>query len=138
MILDLLTSFKSIMYIGTTLVLMLSVKMFMPTLLRKLRLFEQDCERFDERNAQTGNKILPDKVRATDDDSIEAERPDRVLMDILYGLPMESIKRVSPNSVDLKIWLKAPMLIFVSCAAMTSSLSELLMKVLGCILKDAE
>lgn len=40
MILDLLTSFKSIMYIGTTLVLMLSVKMFMPTLLRKLRLFE--------------------------------------------------------------------------------------------------
>jgi len=59
-------------------------------------------------------------------------------MDILYGLPMESIKRVSPNSVDLKIWLKAPMLIFVSCAAMTSSLSELLMKVLGCILKDAE
>ena len=44
---------------------------------------------------------------------------------------------VSPNSMSLKIWLKAPLLVFVTLAAMTSSISELFMKVIGCILKDA-
>ena len=44
---------------------------------------------------------------------------------------------VSPNSMNLKIWLKAPLLVFVTLAAMTSSISELFMKVIGCILKDA-
>ena len=70
MILDLLTSFKSLMYIGITLVGMLSLRLFMPTLLKKLRLFEEDCERFDERNARNGNRILPEKVCATDDSTV--------------------------------------------------------------------
>ena len=59
-------------------------------------------------------------------------------MDILYGLPRESVEQVSPQSLALKFWLKLPLLIFVTAAAMTSSISELFMKVIGCILKDAE
>ena len=45
---------------------------------------------------------------------------------------------VSPKSLRLKYWLKAPMMVFVTLAAMTSSLSEFFMKLVGCILKDAE
>ena len=59
-------------------------------------------------------------------------------MDILYGLPKESVEQVSPQSLRLKNWLKLPLLVFVTAAAMTSSISELFMKVIGCILKDAE
>ena len=73
-----------------------------------------------------------------DDSTTQAERADRVLMDILYGLPRESVEQVSPQSLRLKYWLKLPLLIFVTAAAMTSSISELFMKVIGCILKDAE
>ena len=35
--------------------------------------------------------ILPEKKRAIDDEEIEADRPDRVVADILYGLPRESV-----------------------------------------------
>ena len=34
--------------------------------------------------------------------------------------------------------IKVPLLVFVTAAAMTSSISELMMKLVGCILKDAE
>ena len=106
----------------------------MPVLLRKLRAFEQDCERWDESHSP---KILPEKKRAVDDVSAYAERPERDVMNILYGLPYDSIKMVSPKSLRLKVWLKAPLLIFTTLAAMVSSISELFMKVIGCILKDA-
>ena len=79
---------RSLAYFGITLGLMLSLRFFMPVLLRKLREFEADCEKWDETHSP---KILPDKERAVDDESADADRPDRTLMDILYGLPKESI-----------------------------------------------
>jgi len=83
-------------------------------------------------------KILPPKAKAVDDDSIEAERPDRVLMDILYGLPKEFLMTVSPESQMLKTWMKLPLLVFVNLAAMSASMSEMFLKMVGCVLKDAE
>jgi len=72
----------------------------MPVLLKKIRKFEQDCELWDSQSGRTV-KILPPKARAVDDDSTEADRPDRVLMDILYGLPKDSVMKVSPESQNL-------------------------------------
>ena len=111
----------------------------MPTLLKKLRKFESDCESYDARSSQRGlQSILPKKERATDDSEVEAERTDRDLIKLLYGLPRDSVREVSPDSLGLKIVLKVPMLIFATAAAMISSISELMMKLVGCILKDAE
>ena len=59
-------------------------------------------------------------------------------MHILHEMPKDSVERISPESLRLKLWNKVPMLIFVNLAAMTSSMSEMFMKILGCILKDAE
>ena len=58
-------------------------------------------------------------------------------MTLLYGLPKESVRQISPDSLSLKRFMKVPLLIFVSAAAMISSISELMMKIVGCILKDA-
>ena len=108
----------------------------MPFLLKKIKKFEQDCELWDTRSDDP-TKILPPKSKAADDDSVEAERPDRVLMDILYGLPKDSVKMISPDSLMLKTYNKFPLLIFTNLAAITSSMSEMSMKIMGCILKDA-
>ena len=59
-------------------------------------------------------------------------------MDVLYGLPIESVRQVSPESLDLKKYIKVPLLIFATLPAMISSISELLMKIVGCVIKDAE
>ena len=69
---------------------------------------------------------------------MEAERPDRMLMSLLYGLPKSSVEEISPDSLKLKAIIKVPLLVFVTSAAMISSISELMMKLVGCILKDAE
>ena len=82
--------------------------------------------------------ILPPKQQATDDATVEAERTDRCLMSLLYGLPKASVLEISPDSQALKTVIKIPLLVFVTAAAMTSSISELMMKLVGCILKDAE
>ena len=73
-----------------------------------------------------------------DDIAVLADRSDRVLMDVLYGLPKDSVKMVSPRSLWLKVWVKMPMILYVTTAAMVSSISELFVKVCGCIVKDAE
>ena len=109
----------------------------MPFLLKRIKTFEQDCELWDAHSGGLA-KILPPKSKAANDNSVEAERPDRVLMDILYGLPRESVKRISPRSLMLKTWNKLPLLIFTNLAAMSSSMSEMWMKIMGCILKDAD
>ena len=59
-------------------------------------------------------------------------------MDVLYSLPIESVRQVSPESLDLKKYIKVPLLIFATLPAMISSISELLMKIVGCVIKDAE
>ena len=134
-----MSSFGSIMYFATTIAFMISIRLFMPTLLAKLKKFERDCEQFDERNiARGGTPLLPKKERATDDSEVEAERPDRTLMSLLYGLPRSSVEEISPDSLKLKAIIKVPLLVFVTPAAMISSISELMMKLVGCILKDAE
>ena len=46
-ILDLMTTPGSIIYFATTFALAISIHIFMPKLLRKLRQFERDCEAFD-------------------------------------------------------------------------------------------
>lgn len=108
----------------------------MALFLIKIREFESDCEDWDSRYPDA--KILPEKIAAIDDNSVLADRPERDLIKILDEMPKSTLKIVSPKSKSLKLWLKAPMLIFVNLAAMTSSISELFMKVAGCILKDAE
>lgn len=132
-----LFGFKSVIYVLLTIAGMISVKLFMPHLLSKLRKFEQDCEMWDASSRST-TKVLPEKECATDDSSTDAERSDRLLMDILYELPKDSIKKISPDSLYLKTLVKVPMLIFVNLAAMASSLSEMFMKIIGCIIKDAQ
>ena len=60
-------------------------------------------------------------------------------MNTLYGLSFEAVQEVSPQSMTAKKYLKVPLLMFAILAAMVSSISELLMKVVGCILiADAE
>ena len=43
-ILSLMSSFGSIMYFATTIAFMISIRLFMPTMLAKLKKFERDCE----------------------------------------------------------------------------------------------
>ena len=59
-------------------------------------------------------------------------------MNLLNGLPRSSVLQISPDSQKLKTVIKIPLLVFVTAAAMTSSISELMMKLVGCILKDAQ
>ena len=61
----------------------------------------------------------------------KTDRPDRVIMHILHEMPKDSVERISPESLRLKLWNKVPMLIFVNLAAMTSSMSEMFMSSLS-------
>ena len=110
------------MYIGIAICGMASVNFCMPLFLAKIKKFEEDCVLWD---ADSGNiiSILPPKVKALDDNRFEADRPERVLLSILYGLPKESVNRISPESLTLKTWNKLPLMIFTNLAAMSSSLS---------------
>ena len=81
---------------------------------------------------------MPSKLKASDDDKVFADRSDRVLIDVLYGLPKDSVKMVSARSLWLKIWVKLPMILYVTTAAMVSSLSELFVKIVGAIIIHAE
>ena len=81
---------------------------------------------------------MPSKLKASDDDTVFADRSDRVLIDVLYGLPKDSVKMVSARSLWLKIWVKLPMILYVTTAAMVSSLSELFVKIVGAIIIHAE
>ena len=128
---------KSIAYLALTFVGCLSVPILTPYLLKKIRKFEQDCD--DWEASHPGNdKVLPERVQSSDDADQDAVRPERVLIEVLYGLPKESVMRISPESLTLKTWVKLPMVIFATLAAMTSSISELCMKVVGCIFFEAE
>ena len=71
---------------------MISVRFWMPVVLKKLREFEQACEKWDDMFADNDSqRLLPSKEKATDDDSADADRPDRVIMDLLNSLPKESV-----------------------------------------------
>mmetsp|Transcript_12351 Transcript_12351/g.15751 ORF Transcript_12351/g.15751 Transcript_12351/m.15751 type:complete len:188 (-) Transcript_12351:83-646(-) len=59
-------------------------------------------------------------------------------MDILHCLSTEDVEKISPESLFLKRWLKVPLLIFTTLPAMLSSISELLMKIIGLIIKDGQ
>lgn len=131
-----MTTFRAICYFTLTIVLTCCVHVVVPLLLKKLRAFEKDCELWEAHNAP--KKILSAKCQAVDDSETEADRPDRELMDVLYGLTKEAVQQISPQSMRTKKWLKVPLLIFATLPAMVSSISELLMKILGCILMEAE
>ena len=47
-ILELLLAFRSVVYFLATIVAMISVKIVTPRLLKKLRLFEEDCEKWEK------------------------------------------------------------------------------------------
>ena len=85
-----MTTGPSIVYFSATILLVVTVHMLMPVLLRKLREFERDCELWEAHNAP--KKILPSKERAVDDANSEADRPDRELMKVLNGLPVEAVR----------------------------------------------
>ena len=114
-LLELLTAFRSICYFLATIAAMVAVKLLTPRLLSKLRLFEQDCEQWERAHANDPNfkSILPKKTKATDDANAYADRSDRALMDVLYGLPKDSVRQVSPQSLSLKVWVKLPMILYV-------------------------
>ena len=59
-------------------------------------------------------------------------------MDVLYSLPKEVVLKISPNSLQIKKWLKVPLIMFAVLPAMVSSINELLMKIIGCILMDTD
>lgn len=80
-LLGLLTSLQSLLYFAITLAGMATLRFWMPLFLRKVREFESDCEKWDKRHPD--QKILPDKVKATDDDVIDADRADRTLISII-------------------------------------------------------
>ena len=94
---------------------MILVKVLTPKLLQRLRVFEQDCEQWERQHSNELNfePILPAKSQAVDDIAVLADRSDRVLMDVLYGLPKDSVKMVSPRSLWLKVWVKMPMILYV-------------------------
>ena len=136
-LLSLLTSVPSLAYVSTTVLVACIGHAIIPVLLEKLRAFEQDCEDWEARNPDSP-KILAAKEIAIDEEDKETDRPERDLINVLYGLPRESVALVSPRSQGVKTWLKVPMLVFAMLPAMVSSLSELFMKVVGCILIGAE
>ena len=60
--------------------------------------------------------------------------PSRVLIDALNNLPIETVQRISPSSVETKQWMKTPMVLYVLCSSMMSSLMAVLVKLLGQLL----
>ena len=79
-----------------------------------MRQFEKDCEKWDG----SQNNLLPAKVGG-------AERPERELISVLNDLPGDVVKVVSPNSLNLRKFIKVPLILFVLGASMLASLSDL-------------
>ena len=53
-------------------------------------------------------------------------------------MPQESVEKISAESLIIKYWIKLPMIIFVNLASMASTISMLLLKMIGCVLTDAK
>ena len=70
----------------------------MPEFLTKVKQFEKDCEDWDANHPEmpADQAILPEKKVDQNDSTIELVRPDRDLINLLDGLPKDSVERVSP------------------------------------------
>ena len=68
----------------------------------------------------------------------KGERPERELIQVLNALSIEQVKEVSSDSVALKKFVKLPLLLFLSAAAMMVSLSDLSLKLAGAVIEEAK
>ena len=89
----------------------------MPLLSHKIGKFEKDCVKWDSKAENSDRKVLPE--------GLEGERPQRIMIEILNNMSYEDLKKISPDSLTLKKFVKVPMLLFVMGAAMLVSMSEL-------------
>ena len=80
----------------------------MPFLSHKVGKFEKDCVKWDSKAENSDRKVLPG--------GLEGERPQRIMIEILNNIPMEEkltledLKKISPDSLTLKKFVKVPML----------------------------
>ena len=121
-----LTSTQSIVYFGLTVVVTNSAKLAGPYFIDCLRDFEVDCVVWDNKSQ---NHILGEH---------KGERPERELIQVLNALSIEQVKEVSSDSVALKKYVKLPLLLFLSAAAMMVSLSDLSLKLAGAVIEEAK
>ena len=59
------------------------------------------------------------------------------MIQALNDLPVNLVKEVSPDSLDLKKYVKVPLLLFVIGASMLASISDLQLKLIGAIVEEA-
>ena len=71
------------------------------------------------------------KSSLIDTDSKFVERPARILIEVIHSMPLEQLVLVSANSTLLKRWIKAPMILLIFGAGMTSTYNVLLIKLGG-------
>ena len=66
------------------------------------------------------------------------ERPFRILIDTLNDMPKERIAQVSERSLNLKWFLKFPMVMLIFLAAIVSGTSVLLLKIVDTIIQKGD
>lgn len=109
------TRIKSILYISTVQVVVMASKFTGNFFEIQLRKFEKECEKWEEGSQ---NKLLPPNQGP-------GERPLRVVISVICGMNMSDILLVSPNSAFIKRFIKLPLVLGVTSAAMFVSLSDL-------------
>lgn len=124
----LVTRVQSLLYFAAVQVVVMMAKYSGPALLVKLRNFEQDCEKWGDGSQ---NALLPERVGGV-------ERPERVLIATISGMSVDDVNQVSPSSAVLKRFIKVPLVVGVTGAAMLVSLSDLQIKLIGGVVEDAQ
>lgn len=61
----------------------------------------------------------------------EVKRPARLLIEIINGLDKEQIEKFSPDSLTVKKFIKWPMIFLLFSSSMQSSLSVVMLKLVG-------
>ena len=62
--------------------------------------------------------------------------PARVLIDVLNNLPIQVVNRISPETVQTKLWIKTSMVLLIVGASMMSGYMAMVIKMLGALLLD--
>lgn len=137
-LIELLVSARSLLYFGFTVVVLNLGRIATPLLLTKVRAFEADCEKWDKSNRL---HILPKNKGGRAPDRILAEsdglRPERLLIQALNEMDVNDLEKVSPQSLQLKMYVKLPMLLFVLGASLLTQVSDLIFKLIGETVKEA-
>ena len=65
------------------------------------------------------------------------ERPERVLIDIVNACPNDLMTRISPDTMKIKDYIKVPMVLLILCSSMMSTISMIMIKMLGELVQSA-